>query len=216
MATRLQTLTRRGPDTRQRILRAAEHLFADEGFGRVTLRQIARASQQRNVAAVQYHFGSKDGLLTAIVDQHRAELDEDRRAMLAEFDASGQSTGLSQLLSILVAPLCKKLDNSSGRAYLRIQAEGLHDEAMRPATRNVVTRISHELRGTGQAKQTPYVDRFVTLLLFHALADRARQEEGSTPTGDRTAFLAALKQSLIALLHAEPTSPDSPPAKSGR
>lgn len=200
-ATRARLPGGRAPTTRERILRAAERLFADDGFDRVTLRQIARASEQRNVAAVQYHFGSKGGLLAAIVDRHRSEIDEERRALLASSEADGHEPDLAAYLNILLEPLCQKLDNPSGRAYLRIQAEGLHNEAMRPATRTVISRIGRLLSGLDRPKPTPYLDRFATLLLFHALADRARQEEvGQATRADRGPFVAALSQSLVGLL----------------
>ena len=201
IATRPGPPGNRANATRERILRAAERLFADDGFDRVTLRQIARASEQRNVAAVQYHFGSKDGLLAAIVDRHRSQIDEERRALLASSEANGHHPDLAEYLNILLEPLCRKLDNPSGRAYLRIQAEGLHNEAMRPATKSVISRIGRIIGGLDRPKPTPYLDRFATLLLFHALADRARQEEvGSATRGDRSAFVVALSQSLIGLL----------------
>jgi len=48
-------------ETRERLLNAAERLFADRGFKKVTVRDICRAARA-NVAAVNYHFGDKDGL----------------------------------------------------------------------------------------------------------------------------------------------------------
>jgi TetR/AcrR family transcriptional regulator, regulator of cefoperazone and chloramphenicol sensitivity len=53
--------------TRQRVFDAATELFAEHGFKRVTVRQIA-ATARANVAAVNYHFGDKAGLYNAIVD----------------------------------------------------------------------------------------------------------------------------------------------------
>ena len=44
-----------------------------------------------------------------------------------------------------MVPLASKLDDRSGRAYLRIQAQGLSNESMRPATRTVVQRIGRSL-----------------------------------------------------------------------
>jgi AcrR family transcriptional regulator len=201
MATMAKPPAGRAAATRERIQRAAERLFADDGFDRVTLRQIARAAEQRNVAAVQYHFGSKDGLLAAIVDRHRAEIDEARHALLAASEAKRREPDLAAYLDILLEPLGQKLDDPSGRAYLRIQAEGLHNEAMRPATRLVISRIGRIIGGLDRPKPTPYLDRFATLLLFHALADRARQEEvGNATRADRSPFIKALSQSLIGLL----------------
>lgn len=205
---------RAGPErTRAKILRTAERLFARDGFDRVTVRQIAREAQQRNVAAVQYHFGSKQALLDAIVDGHRREIDARRQALLDEHAAQARPDDLASMIEILLAPLAAKLDSPSGRDYLRIQAQGLRDETMRPATRVVVQRIGASLgkrpREKPQAlehgdRNTPYRDRFALLLLFHALADRARQEEaGRKRPGRRAEFVAALARALEGLFSAD-------------
>jgi AcrR family transcriptional regulator len=53
--------------TRDRVLDAALHLFAERGFARVTVRDICRRAKA-NVAAVNYHFGGKTGLYKAVMD----------------------------------------------------------------------------------------------------------------------------------------------------
>jgi AcrR family transcriptional regulator len=119
--------------TREKILRAAERLFAREGEDRVTLRQIARAADQGNVAAVQYHFGGKDALLAEIVERHQAEIDAARRLLLDSDEEEGRSHDLSALLHVLVAPLAAQLDTPSGRAYLQIQARRSTSDTLHPA-----------------------------------------------------------------------------------
>lgn len=70
-------------ETRERLLKAAEQLFADRGFKKVTVREICRAARA-NVAAVNYHFGDKDGLyrevLQRAIDTMRATSDAARDA----------------------------------------------------------------------------------------------------------------------------------------
>ena len=53
-------------ETRARLLNAAARLFADRGFARVTVRDICKKAHA-NVAAVNYHFGGKDGLYDAVM-----------------------------------------------------------------------------------------------------------------------------------------------------
>lgn len=69
--------------TRDRLLRAAERLFADRGFRKVTVREVCRAAHA-NVAAVNYHFGDKLGLyrevLQAAIDAMRATTEAARQA----------------------------------------------------------------------------------------------------------------------------------------
>lgn len=189
-----------GDSTRDKILHAGEKLFAADGFDRVTLRQIAREADQRNVAAVQYHFGSKTGLLAEIVDGHRTEIDAHRAELLAKAEADGTDADLSHLMSILVDPLATKLDSPAGRAYLRIQAQGLTNAKMRPATRSLMQRMGRHLGRIEGEGSDPHRARFALLLLFHALADRASQEtSGRARRSDRAEFVAALTRSLRAV-----------------
>ena len=192
-----------GDTTRDKILRAGEKLFAADGFDRVTLRQIAREADQRNVAAVQYHFGSKAGLLSAIVDDHREEIDRRRAELLDKAETDGTDGDFGTLLSILVDPLAAKLDAPAGRAYLRIQAQGLTNAEMRPATRSLIGRIGRHLGDLEPGGLTSHRGRFALLLLFHALADRAgREASGQARRADRAEFVAELTASLRGLMSA--------------
>jgi AcrR family transcriptional regulator len=73
----------RDTETRERVLKAAERLFADRGFKKVTVRDICRAARA-NVAAVNYHFGDKLGLyrevMQSAIDGMRGTNDAAREA----------------------------------------------------------------------------------------------------------------------------------------
>ena len=53
-------------ETRQRLIEIAARLFAERGFSKVTVREICK-SARANVAAINYHFGGKQGLYDEIV-----------------------------------------------------------------------------------------------------------------------------------------------------
>lgn len=112
-----------GADTRERIIGAAERLFAERGIAGVSLREINRAAQQSNTGAVQYHFGDRDGLVRAIIDKHRRDTEPRRHALLDQYeDAGGED--IRALVAALVLPLAAKLgDNNGGREYLQVAAE---------------------------------------------------------------------------------------------
>ena len=63
--------------TRGAILAAAERLYADRGFGDVTLRDIV-AEANVNLAAVNYHFGSKDELIAELFVTRSLALNRER------------------------------------------------------------------------------------------------------------------------------------------
>ena len=74
-------------DTKTRILDAAETLFVAGGFESMSMRQITSAAGG-NLAAVNYHFGSKDALIQAVLSRRLDPLNEQRLAMLDTFEAA--------------------------------------------------------------------------------------------------------------------------------
>lgn len=64
-------------DTKQRILDAAERLFAQNGFPETSMRGITREAKV-NLAAVNYHFGTKEALLEAVFERRLVPLNQTR------------------------------------------------------------------------------------------------------------------------------------------
>ncbi len=92
--------------TKDRILDAAERLFAEHGFDGVSLRTII-AEAGVNLAAVHYHFHSKEALLDAVFARRVAPLNEERLARLdaCEADARGGPVPVERLLEALLLPV---------------------------------------------------------------------------------------------------------------
>jgi AcrR family transcriptional regulator len=90
--------------TRTAILTAAERLYADRGFADVTLRDIVAAAGV-NLAAVNYHFGSKDELIAELFVTRGLATNRERlnELKLAE-DAGGGRAGIDAILRALVGP----------------------------------------------------------------------------------------------------------------
>jgi AcrR family transcriptional regulator len=90
--------------TRTAILCAAERLYADRGFGDVTLRDIV-AEANVNLAAVNYHFGSKDELIAELFVTRSIATNRERLLELkaAEEKGGGRAT-IDQILRALVGP----------------------------------------------------------------------------------------------------------------
>jgi len=77
-------------DTKQRILDAAEALFAEQGVGATSLRAIISAAGV-NSAAIHYHFGSKEALIEALFSRRITPINEARLARLEGLERSGGS-----------------------------------------------------------------------------------------------------------------------------
>ena len=110
-------------ETRARLIRAGERLFAEHGIEVVSLREITRSAGQRNATALQYHFEDRRGLIRAILAKHNLDVEAERHGMLDELEArSGVS--VREWVQALVMPAAAKLaDRDGGRDYLRIMAE---------------------------------------------------------------------------------------------
>src|SRR3954451_11722710 len=90
--------------TRTAILAAAERLYADRGFADVTLRDIVAAADV-NLAAVNYHFGSKDELIAELFVTRSLALNRERLSELrAAEDRGGGRGDISEVLPALAGP----------------------------------------------------------------------------------------------------------------
>ncbi len=93
-----------GALTRNRLLDAAEHLFAEKGFSGVSLREIVRKATV-NVAAAHYHFGSKESLFEEVFSRAAQPVKEQTFDMLARAEmAKGQPDYLEQIIRALIVP----------------------------------------------------------------------------------------------------------------
>ncbi|HET9817774.1 MAG TPA: TetR/AcrR family transcriptional regulator [Rhodanobacteraceae bacterium] len=107
--------------TKQRILGAAEALFAEHGFAGASLRQVTAAASV-NLAAVNYHFGSKDNLIEEVFRRRLDELSRRRLERLAETSAAGQTT-LESVLDAFISPALElSLDRKGGSVFMRVLA----------------------------------------------------------------------------------------------
>ena len=107
--------------TKQRILDAAEELFARHGFTGASLRQVTSRAKV-NLAAVNYHFGSKDNLIEEVFRRRLDELSRRRLESLAEVEASGHASLESVLDAFITPALELSLDRKGGSVFMRVLA----------------------------------------------------------------------------------------------
>lgn len=113
-------MKRRG-GTATRIINAAEALFAEQGFTETTMRQIT-ASADVNLAAVNYHFRSKQGLVNAVCERLMEPLCEALESSLDEHLASHERVSLDELLEMLMRALLhvSQLNTHSLSVFMRL------------------------------------------------------------------------------------------------
>lgn len=101
-------------DTREKLLRAAERLFAERGIAPVSMREINKEAGQRNTSAIHYHFGSKDALIEAIFERRMREFNRRRNELLEEVKRKGQAGDLHAIIRASTLPLEEGLDGAEG------------------------------------------------------------------------------------------------------
>jgi len=106
--------------TKDRILGAAEELFAQFGFSGTSLRQVTSRADV-NIAAVNYHFGSKENLVNEVFRRRMDDMSAQRLAALKA--ATAQHPGdLEPILAAFVQPALAIAQDRHGGAFARVVA----------------------------------------------------------------------------------------------
>jgi AcrR family transcriptional regulator len=117
-------MTTRGEQTRQHLLDVAEQLFGARGFHAVSLREIRIAAGARNTAAMQFHFGDRDGLVDALMARHMPRIAELQQQLYDRMVAEGRADDRRSLVEVLVRPSAEYLLLGPGeRSWVKIMAE---------------------------------------------------------------------------------------------
>lgn len=118
--------------TKERILTTAEALFAQRGFDGASLRQLT-ATAGVNLAAVNYHFGSKDRLVEEVFRRRLDTLNAHRLAALSKV-AGEPHTTIEDVLDAFIRPaLALSSEGNGGALFMRVLARAFaeHDDRLR-------------------------------------------------------------------------------------
>ena len=108
------------------ILVAANHHFAHHGFRGASLRDIARDAEV-SLTLLNHHFGSKFQLLSAVIDSHRAMLDERASALLALMSQRPGKFTVRDLVQVWIRIGFETAAESDGEQFLRLMARVIDD-----------------------------------------------------------------------------------------
>lgn len=97
-------------DTRESLLDAAESLFSEHGIQAASLRQITHLAGA-NLAAVNYHFGSKEGLVKAVFARRMRPVSDERLRLLEQCDLEAPDA-LEQVLTAFLTPVLRMLSEA--------------------------------------------------------------------------------------------------------
>jgi AcrR family transcriptional regulator len=177
-------MTTRGDKTRNHLLDVAEQLFGERGVHAVSLREIRIAAGARNTAAIQFHFGDRDGLVRALEGRHMPRLAALQQDLYDTMVAQGREDDSRSLVEVLVRPSADYLmRGSSERAWVKIISDlgadpDLEVKDMASSAPEPALLVSQQLyqRLAQLASPTIAAERMLVLAqcTVHICADRAR------------------------------------------
>ena len=210
------TSTDERADTKERLLHAGERLFAEQGIHGARLRAINDLAGQRNSSALHYHFGSRMGLVEAILTRHQHVVDARLRERLDDLEAQPEPAPIRSLVEAVVRPLSGELENQPGRDFLRIVPQvlpalsrNLRSGRVEPMTEQTVRLLDLLDRRMAGVPAPVRRERLIAyaLVLTGVLADRALQIESRRPMVlDGEQFVAHLVDIITAALEAPSTA----------
>ncbi len=206
-----------GHATRRRLIIAAERLFAERGFDAVPLASIAEAAGQRNVAAANYYFGDRDGVLRAIWDYRLPQVVERQQELLDKVRggaATSRDDRMRSLLRAFVIPLAEQIRVGHFIGFLsRLQTDlgrvdRYVDERWMRLTQEIFLEMRSHCRETGPRFENRAIA--IGILTVHMLATRQLligRTEGFLSEEECLSDLIAIQQHLISAensgVHAE-------------
>ncbi len=178
-------------ETRQRLVEAATRGFAEHGVHTASLLEITRQAGQRNRGAVHYHFGSRAGMLVAVLDQQLDPLGAREQELLAIARAN-PADDLRSVVRALVVPAVELAElGGLGRSYLMILGELVEDDpqALDAEVVHALERLGgYEIYTLLEQRVPPMPEAvrserlsLVTSFVLRAIADRSRAGERVTP-----------------------------------
>jgi AcrR family transcriptional regulator len=204
--------------TRRKLIDEATRAFAEDGVFTASLIDITRQAGQRNRGALHYHFGSRMGMLCAVLERHVDFLSR-REGELLEVAMARPDDDVESVVEAIVRPATELAESGwRGRCFLVILAELVEED---PASLD--REVSDMLARTGgyevysllekrmaQVSESVRVERIslATGFILRAVADRARavgRRKGGRAQLDQEAFV----ENLVTMIAAAMSAPES-------
>ncbi len=136
-------------DTKARIIEAAERLFGQHGYEATSLRHVI-AEAGVNLAAIHYHFGSKEELLNEIVGRFAEPVNQRRIEFLEQLEAdfAGAPIPVERIIEAFLLPAGQLASRASMRLMGRLFGEGLMPSIAERHFKPTGKRYAHALRRT--------------------------------------------------------------------
>ncbi|MCC7346025.1 MAG: TetR family transcriptional regulator [Variibacter sp.] len=124
------------PSSRERLLDAAERLFADHGYDGVALRAIAEAARV-NLGSIPYFFGTKENLFKAVLTRRVEPIQQERRDRLRALMQQPEEMSLESVLMAFLEPVFR--ESSEHEIFRRLAGRCATDPA--PEVRRIMNSL---------------------------------------------------------------------------
>jgi AcrR family transcriptional regulator len=206
-----------GTETRRKLIDTAARAFADQGVFTASLIDITRKAGQRNRAALYYHFGSREGILCAVLDRH-ADFLAEREGELLAIASERPDDDVRSVVEAIVRPAVELAETGwRGRCFLVILAELVEEDpaTLDPDVQAVLDRTGGPevyallAKRMGPMTNALRTERFslITSFILRAVADRARAKQRRGRRGRPQLRLDAFVDNLVAMVAAMASAP---------
>lgn len=202
------------------LLITAERLVAEHGVAGVSIRKIVHAAGQANNSAIHHHFGSKDGLLRALLEMRMAEIDAVREGYLQRAKERGD-LDVRTLVDLAYRPIADFVDERGVHVYARFRRRlgeeyghdpwGLMTTGV-PVGAAIIAKLREKLP---HLDATEFSVRLLLsgLLFLTAMGSAGPDRPNQPATNAREAFLDQVLSACAAVFQAPIAG--SPPPSSG-
>ena len=198
------------------MITAAERIVAERGLTAMSLRVVQQESGQRNKSAAQYHFGSRDGLIEAVLVTRMAAVNERRRALLDSIEHQPtDETALRPLVEALVRPVAEQTVMLPESCWARFVVQAGNDPGVAEVVRRrvegepyreLVERLGAAMTGVPEPLRRLRVERAVGVVFASLAAGEQARDLGLPTAVGLDCRIEDLIDATVALLAAPPSS----------
>lgn len=188
-------------DTKEIIFDKAEELFATKGYKGTSLRMITTAADV-NLAAVNYHFRSKEGLVAAVIGRRIVPLNEERikqvKEVMATAEKSGKKPAAGDVLRAFIEPTLRLPESA-------------------PGARNFVTLVGRAMADTDETARKIFIKHMgPAVKIFHEALSRSLPEMPSDVLYWRINFVIGALSHTLRCIDKCPMALDSAEPRNGQ
>ncbi|WP_247595956.1 MULTISPECIES: TetR/AcrR family transcriptional regulator [unclassified Rhodococcus (in: high G+C Gram-positive bacteria)] len=193
------------------MIDSAEQIIAERGLPALTLKDVQIAADQSNKSAAKYHFGSREGLIEALIAARMGPINARRTELIEEIERSSDPTLVRQAVEALVHPLAAETLGRPGSRYARFLVQAVIDPVLAEVTQKHLQAESYRRVHQILVELCPAPGKIATwrtnnavMFSMTALATREGTERTDAET---TAIVSNLVDTLAAMIEAPVSIP---------